>query len=131
MGGNLHPDHDTLATFRRTFLQELKELFVQVLLRAQEAGVLKLGTMSLEGTKIHADARHSESNQLQAAAGIGGTTANRGRGTVHPQRTKRPARGTRWASGKRGDRTARGPLDAADGSQSLSLIHISEPTRLG
>src|SRR6266487_5778109 len=56
IAGNLHPVHDTLATFRRTFLQELKELFVQVLLLAQEAGVLKLGTISLDGTKIHADA---------------------------------------------------------------------------
>ncbi len=56
IAGNLHPDHDTLATFRRTFLQELKDLFVQVLLLAQEAGVLKLGTISLDGTKVHADA---------------------------------------------------------------------------
>src|SRR5450631_2815545 len=56
IAGNLHPDHDTLATFRRTFLPEIKELFVQVLLLAQEAGVLKLGTISLDGTKIHADA---------------------------------------------------------------------------
>ncbi len=54
-----HPDHDTLATFRRVFLPELKDLFVQVLLLAQEAGVLKVGTISLDGTKIHADAsRH-------------------------------------------------------------------------
>jgi transposase len=59
IAGNLHPDHDTLATFRRTFLPELKELFMQVLLLAQEAGVLTLGTISLDGTKIHADAsRH-------------------------------------------------------------------------
>src|SRR5438270_8277641 len=56
IAGNLHPDHDTLATFRRTFLPELKEIFVQVLLLAQEAGVLKLGTISLDGTKVHADA---------------------------------------------------------------------------
>src|SRR2546422_5925115 len=56
IAGNLHPDHDTLATFRRTFLPELKELFVQVLLLAQEAGVVKLGTISLDGTKVHADA---------------------------------------------------------------------------
>jgi transposase len=56
IAGNLHPDHDTLATFRRTFLPELKKLFVQVLLLAQEAGVLTLGTISLDGTKIHADA---------------------------------------------------------------------------
>jgi len=59
IAGNLHPDHDTLATFRHTFLPELKDLFVQVLLLAQEAGVLTLGTISLDGTKIHADAsRH-------------------------------------------------------------------------
>ncbi len=56
IAGNLHPDHDTLATFRRTFLPDLKEIFVQVLLLAQEAGVLKLGTISLDGTKVHADA---------------------------------------------------------------------------
>jgi transposase len=56
IAGNLHPDHDTLAVFRRTFLPELKDLFVQVLLLAQEAGVLKLGTISLDGTKVHADA---------------------------------------------------------------------------
>ncbi len=56
IAGNLHPDHDTLATFRHTFLQELQDLFVQVLMLAQEAGVLKLGTISLDGTKMHADA---------------------------------------------------------------------------
>src|SRR5918911_4500779 len=60
IAGNLHPDHDTLATFRKTFLPELKELFVQVLLLAQAAGVLKLGNISLDGTKIHADAKKSK-----------------------------------------------------------------------
>src|SRR5215218_8996431 len=56
IAGNLHPDHDTIATFRKTFLPELHDLFVQVLLLAQELGVLKLGTISIDGTKIHADA---------------------------------------------------------------------------
>src|SRR5262249_3676400 len=60
IAGNLHPDHDTLATFRKTFLPELKDLFVQVLLLAQAAGVLKLGNISLDGTKIHADASKSK-----------------------------------------------------------------------
>jgi len=59
IAGNFHPDHDTLATFRKTFLPELKDLFVQVLLLAQLAGVLKLGNISLDGTKIHADASKS------------------------------------------------------------------------
>jgi transposase len=60
IAGNLHPDHDTLATFRKTFLPDLKELFVHVLLLAQEAGALKLGNISLDGTKIHADASKSK-----------------------------------------------------------------------
>lgn len=65
LAGNLHPDHDTLATFRKTFLPELKDLFVQVLLLAQVAGVLKLGNISLDGTKIHADASKSKAVSYQ------------------------------------------------------------------
>lgn len=56
IAGNWHPDHDTLANFRRSFLTEFKELFVQILLLAQEAGVLQLGTISMDGSKVHADA---------------------------------------------------------------------------
>jgi transposase len=55
-----HPDHDTLATFRRRFLKEIESLFVQVLEMAREMKLLKLGTVCLDGTKIHANAsRHS------------------------------------------------------------------------
>ena len=55
-----HPDHDTLATFRRRFIDELAGLFVQVLEMAREMKLLKMGTVCLDGTKIHANAsRHS------------------------------------------------------------------------
>jgi transposase len=55
-----NPDHDTLATFRRRFLGELADLFVQVLEMATEMKLLRLGTVCLDGTKIHANAsRHS------------------------------------------------------------------------
>src|SRR5487761_1192104 len=60
IAANEHPDHDTIAAFRRRFLKEIEGLFVQVLLLAREMGVLKLGTVGLDGTKIHANAsRHS------------------------------------------------------------------------
>jgi len=59
LAGGLHPDHDTIAHFRKTFLAEIQELFVQILLVAQAAGVLKLGNLSLDGSKIHADASKS------------------------------------------------------------------------
>jgi transposase len=51
-----HPDHDTLVTFRRRFLDELAGLFVQVLEMAREMKLLKLGTISLDGTKVNANA---------------------------------------------------------------------------
>jgi transposase len=59
IAGGLHPDHDTIAHFRKSFLPEIKELFVQILLLAQEMGVFRLGNISLDGTKIHADAKKS------------------------------------------------------------------------
>src|ERR1700747_2200994 len=60
IAANDHPDHDTIATFRRRFLKEIEALFVKVLLLAREMGVLSLGTVALDGTKIHANAsRHS------------------------------------------------------------------------
>jgi transposase len=60
IAANEHPDHDTIANFRRRFLKQIEALFVQVLSLAQEMGVLKLGTVALDGTKIHANAsRHS------------------------------------------------------------------------
>ena len=60
IAANDHPDHDTIATFRRRFLEEIEALFVHVLLLAREMGVLKMGTVALDGTKIYANAsRHS------------------------------------------------------------------------
>ena len=56
VAANSHPDHDTIATFRRRFLPKLKEVFVQILMIAVEAGILKLGAVSLDGTKMKANA---------------------------------------------------------------------------
>ena len=59
IAGGLHPDHDTIANFRKTFLPQITELFVQVLVVARGMGLLNLGNISLDGSKIHADASKS------------------------------------------------------------------------
>ena len=56
VAANSHPDHDTIANFRRRFLPELNKLFVQILLIAQQMQVLKLGSVSLDGSKVKANA---------------------------------------------------------------------------
>ncbi len=54
--GGLHPDHDSINTFRQRFLPQFERLFVQVLLIAHALGVVKRGEVSLDGTKIEANA---------------------------------------------------------------------------
>jgi hypothetical protein len=66
------PVHDTLATFRRRFLDELAGLFVPILEMAQEMKLFKLGTVCLDGTKIHTNASRrsalSRGHNAQAAS---------------------------------------------------------------
>ena len=56
IAANTHPDHDSIANFRRRFLSQIEALFVQVLLLAREMKCLKLGNIALDGTKIAANA---------------------------------------------------------------------------
>jgi transposase len=60
IAGGLHPDHSTIAWFRKQFLTEIKGVFAQVLLIAHEMGYLRLGNISLDGSKVHADASKSK-----------------------------------------------------------------------
>ena len=56
IAANQHPDHSTISEFRKRFLPQLEALFVQILAIAHAMGLLKLGTISLDGTKIKANA---------------------------------------------------------------------------
>lgn len=60
IAGDMHPDHDTLNEFRKQNLAALKGVFVQVLLLAAVMGYVKLGNISIDGSKIHADASKSK-----------------------------------------------------------------------
>lgn len=72
IAANSHPDHDTIASFRRRFLPEIKGLFVKILMIAHEMEVLKLGAVSLDGTKVKANASkhkalsYEHANKLEA-----------------------------------------------------------------
>jgi len=56
LAGDQHPDHDTIAAFRKRHLKALSGLFVQVLRLCQEVGLVKLGHVALDGTKMRANA---------------------------------------------------------------------------
>jgi transposase len=60
LAGNEHPDHDTIAAFRKRFLRQIESLFTDVLQLARAMGMLQVGTVAVDGTKLHANAsRHS------------------------------------------------------------------------
>jgi transposase len=83
VAANLHPDHDTIATFRRANRAAFETAFLQVLLLARESGLLRLGTVAIDGTKLDANAskirsvRYDRAKQLRAklAADIADLTA--------------------------------------------------------
>lgn len=58
---NQQPDHDSIASFRKRHLQELGRLFVQVLQLCERAGLVKLGHVAIDGTKIKANAAKTRS----------------------------------------------------------------------
>ena len=56
LSADQHPDHDTIAEFRKRHLQALADLFTQALLLCEKAGLVKLGHVAIDGTKIKANA---------------------------------------------------------------------------
>lgn len=56
LAADQHPDHDSIASFRQTHLQSLAELFTQALRLCDKAGLVKLGHVAIDGTKLKANA---------------------------------------------------------------------------
>ncbi|MEQ9301923.1 MAG: transposase [Cyclobacteriaceae bacterium] len=56
IAGNHHPDHDTISSFRKRFLPQLKGWFKEILLIGNELGLVKVGNIFIDGTKVQANA---------------------------------------------------------------------------
>ena len=64
---NRNPDHDSINSFRKRFMKELEGMFVEILVIAREVGMVKMGTVSLDGTKIKANASRHKALSMGAA----------------------------------------------------------------
>src|ERR671916_854968 len=86
VAANLHPDHDTIAAFRRANRAAFEAAFLRVLLLAREAGLMRVGAVAIDGTKLDADAskirsvRYDRADELRAklAADIAALAAQAG-----------------------------------------------------
>jgi transposase len=70
IAANTHPDHDTIASFRRTNRAAFEAAFLEVLLLARESGLLRLGMVSIDGTKIDANASKIRSVRYDRAQAL-------------------------------------------------------------
>ena len=73
---NTHPDHDTVCKFRRENLAAVHESFVQVLLLAKELKLLTVGRVSVDGTKLKANASRRRSIRYDRAVQLRGEVAD-------------------------------------------------------
>lgn len=65
LSADQHPDHDSIAEFRKVHLEKLSGLFFQALQLCQKAGLVKLGQVALDGTKLAANASRHQSRSYQ------------------------------------------------------------------
>lgn len=65
LAGNTHPDYSCISEFRRIHLKALEKLFLQVLALCQKAGLVKLGVVALDGTKMKANASKHKAMSYQ------------------------------------------------------------------
>ena len=76
VAANCHPDHDTICTFRRNNFDAVSAAFLEVLLLAKELKLLRVGTVSVDGTKVDANAnkcngiRHDRALELRERLGV-------------------------------------------------------------
>ena len=70
VAANSHPDHDSIAVFRQANKPAFEAAFLQVLLLAREAGLLRVGTVSIDGTKIDANASKIRSVRYDRAQSL-------------------------------------------------------------
>jgi len=103
LAADQHPDHDTIAAFRRRHLKALAGLFVQVLQLCQKAGLVKLGHVALDGTKIHANAsKHKAMSYQRMCKSEAELAAEIERLLREAEQTDRDEDG-RYGQGRRGD----------------------------
>jgi transposase len=70
VAANSHPDHDTIAVFRRSNQAAFEAAFLQVLLMARESGLLAVGNVAIDGTKIDANASKIKSVRYDRAKAL-------------------------------------------------------------
>jgi len=119
LAANQHPDHDTIAHFRREQLERLGELFAQGLELCREAGLVKVGQVMLDGTKIAANASRRKNMNQQRLQQQGDELKRKVEELLRQAESVDAAEDAEFGKGRRGDEL---PPELADPQRRLERI---------
>lgn len=103
LAADQHPDHDSISEFRKRHLRELAALFLQVLKLCQAAGLVKLGHVSLDGTKVKANASKHKAMSYDRMTKAEKELQDEIRELLHDAEQADEAEDAKYGKGKRGD----------------------------
>jgi transposase len=145
LAANQHPDHDSIATFRQQHLQALASLCTQVLALCQHAGLVKLGHVALDGTKVLANASKHKAMSYGRMAEAERTLEAEVAALLAQAQAVDAAEDARYGKGQRGDelpaelarresrlrkiRDAKAALEAAAQVQAAAAAHAKQAAR--
>jgi len=103
LSANQHPDHDVIASFRQRHLKVLPGLFMQVLQLCQAAGLVKLGHVALDGTKVKANASKHKAMSYARMVEAEKKLLDEIRGLLAEAESTDSGEDDRYGKGRRGD----------------------------
>jgi transposase len=118
-----HPDHDVIAEFRKTHLEELSKLFFQTLQLCQQAGLVKLGQIAIDGTKVAANASRQQSRRYERLSEKEKALDDEVQRLLKEAAATDAEEDAKWGKGKRGDEL---PEELATAERQLAKIRAAK-----
>jgi transposase len=118
-----HPDHDVIAEFRKTHLEALSQLFLQVLALCQRAGLVKLGQIAIDGTKVAANASRQQTRSYERLSEKEQIWADEVQRLLKEAAATDSQEDAVWGKGKRGDEL---PEELATAERQLAKIRAAK-----
>jgi transposase len=123
LAGDQHPDHDSIAAFRQRHLPALADLFSQVLRLCHEAGLVKLGHVALDGTKVKANASKHKAMSYARMEQTEARLAQEVRQLLDEAQRVDAAEDAEYGRGRRGDEL---PAELARRESRLAAIRAAQ-----
>ncbi len=123
LAADQHPDHDVIAEFRKTHLEELSQLFFTALALCQKVGLVKVGQIAIDGTKVAANASRQQSKTYARLSEKEKALADRVRQMLQDAAAADEQENTQFGKGTRGDEL---PKELATAELQLAKIRAAK-----